>query len=148
MAVYPNSKVELLFVAITVGVIASEFSRFVNVEHLVWIPDRDRINDVEDYLSANIFAGIYNYLTKKNIRLGLGKAASEEDKWFKEFIRIPDYIVGTLADVDLENLSVSSLKFAAMLTDYFKGNAQNNLVFKLWLEPNNDFGTGRLVFSD
>ncbi|SHL31286.1 hypothetical protein [Flavobacterium saccharophilum] len=110
-----------------------------NIEIFGWFSDRDKIFDVQNGFIVNIFNNnLHCLLYDKQIPYQFVSSLSNSnfDVFYDQFIKIPDYIAGTLADYNMIDNLVSKDKFDIMLTKYMGNNTHNNFVFKIFKEDN------------
>jgi len=140
----PNYKLfkDVVLIALFVGYIASLIKNELNASDIAWFSDRDKV--ITKYLGivlelANVnFHSIYYETNKEPLEFGLTVSQPKETEklWYEELNKIPDYIAGTVADLNIKDGSVSKDKFNTMLSNVF---ADNNkcVVLKLDLSRNN-----------
>jgi len=139
---------QMFIVTVLGGYLCAFINKQIDIDVLGWFSDRDPINDVCDGLSLDLFDINFIQLGKKDTCKFIGaKANSSSDEWYKELTRICDYIVGTLADYDMLNNSITKLKFDQMLTGFFSNNKVNNFVFKLDFDNRGEVQCSRLSFN-
>ncbi len=109
-----------------------------NLKLYGWFSDRDKLFDIENGLVANFFHNtLHGLIDDKNFQFGTAIADCNFDIFYDEFIKIPDYIAGTLADYNMTQNVISKDKFNTMLTDYMGDNEYNNYIFSLSVEKSN-----------
>nr|WP_294861274.1 hypothetical protein [uncultured Fluviicola sp.] len=96
-----------------------------------WFSDRDAINDICDGVSSSLFYSNLWELTEFDGKFAYTLAKSTSDPFFDEFIRIPDYIAGTLADLDFDEMAFSKDKFKNIFINYMAENNHNNFIFEI-----------------
>ncbi len=118
------------------GFISSLIVKRTRADSFVWFSDRDAINDVGDLLSVDMFQHfMVRFGEISHCKFGSSYATSRDILFYEEFLRIPDYIAGTIADYNLENNQLSKEKFTFFLKEYMADNNHNNFVFSF---RNND----------
>lgn len=79
-----------------------------NAKHIYWISDRDEIINFQDGIVHEFirlgYANLLNRRVPDDKVYGFLEAKDYDQKIFDEFIRIPDYISGTIASMDFENV--------------------------------------------
>lgn len=97
-----------------------------------WISDRDDVNDVANHFSCSLFNIYLNeFLENKNYQFYATPSGSDDDEWYVDLTKLPDYITGTLADYDMQNDKVSHDKFKPILSNHIADNIRNMHVLKL-----------------
>lgn len=112
-------------------------SRVNHLETFGWFSDRDRIGDIEDSLVLYLFHNnLHGLMNSKNFNFAATPARSTTKIFYEEYIKIPDYIAGTLADYNMKDNLISKEKFDTILTDYMADNTYNNYVFRIFKDDN------------
>lgn len=102
------------------------------LEIIGWFSDRDAINEVCENFSIDLFNYyMQSFCYENNFNVVASLAGSNDNAFYEELVRIPDYIAGTLADFDMDIELISKSKFDTILTEYMAENSTNNFVFKL-----------------
>lgn len=102
-----------------------------------WFSDRDKIMDVENSFITDMFHNnLHTLIDKKEFQFATTHAKSTSEIFYNQFVKIPDYIAGTLADYNLQDNLVSKDKFNTILTEYMADNIYNNFVFEIYMEDN------------
>ena len=113
-------------------------NRVDKLEIFGWFSDRDKLLDVENGIAINFFHNnLHVLIDNKNFQFATSLSDCNFDIFYDQYIKIPDYIVGTLADYDLENNQISKDKFNTVLTNYMGDNQYNNYVFRIFKKDNN-----------
>ncbi|MCU4158440.1 hypothetical protein J1N10_20880, partial [Carboxylicivirga sp. A043] len=103
-----------------------------------WFSDRDSLLDIEGGIALNFFHNaLHGLIDNKDFQFATSLADCTFDIFYDQFIKIPDYIAGALADYNLEKNTISKEKFNKVLTDYMGDNNFNNHVFRLFYEDEN-----------
>lgn len=131
-----NKKIKILknmFLITSIGsYICTQFANKTNAEIFGWFSDRDEINDVADKYSLDLFNFQFSeYLKNRKCEFVAAPASSQDNEWYHELIKIPDFITGTLADYNFETERVSHDKFIPLLRELIADNDRNIFVFKL-----------------
>jgi hypothetical protein len=120
-------------------------NRVDKLEIYGWFSDRDKLLDIEKGFALNLFHNnLHGLIDNKNFQFVTSLADCNFDIFYDQYIKIPDYIVGTLADYDLENNQISKEKFNMVLTNYMGDNQYNNYVFRIF-KKDNIFNCGKIV---
>lgn len=105
-----------------------------------WISDRDAMFDRYDGLAFDLAFLIWLVSrTSKSAapapvpKLAFALPGMDDVNDYEEFIRLPDYLAGTLADVSMPDLQFSHVKFAPLFTQVFV-NSSNNAVVQIVAE--------------
>jgi len=108
-----------------------------NIELFGWFSDRDAINEVCNNFSIELFQYyLHGLVGGKNITFVASPASSKDNAFYEEFVRIPDYIAGTLADYNIQNNTITKNKFNDILTNYMAENQDNNFIFRIFIQEN------------
>ena len=98
-------------IAVTVHIMSTiiEFLLIkANAKHIYWISDRDEIINFQDGIVHEFirlgYANLLNRRVPDDKVYGFLEAEDYDQKIFDEFVRIPDYISGTIASMDFENV--------------------------------------------
>ena len=131
-----NKKIKILknmFLITSIGsYLCTQFANKTNAEIMGWFSDRDEINDVADKYSIDLFNFQFcEYLKNRNCEFVAAPASSQDNEWYQELIKIPDFITGALADYSFETELVSHNKFIPLLRELIADNDRNVFVFKL-----------------
>lgn len=116
-----------------------------------WMSDRDKLFEVGNGLILHLFHNTLHSLLpedKKNFVFTGAMANSSFNIFYDEFIKIPDYIVGTLADYNLEENSISHEKFNTVLTKFMGDNSVNNFVFKIFKSDLEKFNCAKIEIKN
>lgn len=146
-----NKKIKILknlFLITSIGsYICTQFANKTNAEIFGWFSDRDEINDVADHYASDLFNIQFNaYLKNRNCQFISSRADSNTDDWYGDFIKIPDFISGTLADFDLETKNVSHKKFLPVLRDLICDNERNVFIFEINFKSDNTLECSRIKY--
>lgn len=119
--------------------------------HIRWISDRDAMFNKFDGVTFDL-AFLYFELLKKQAgrqsyypEIQFGLPGWDGVNQFSEFIRIPDYLAGTAADLSLPSLEFTHQKFLPVFENVFV-NAQNAAVIEV-LGSKGKVTTRRVGFS-
>jgi hypothetical protein len=121
-------------------------SEINEIEVIGWFSDRDKIFEIGDGLIINFFQNnLHGLLTEKNSSYQFVSSLSNSnfDIFYDHFIKIPDYIAGTLADFNIDKNLISKNKFDKILTEYMGAETNNNFVFRIFKE-NDQFKCGKI----
>lgn len=98
-------------ISITVHIMSSiiEFLLIkANAKHILWISDRDKITDFQDGVVSEFVRIYYANLLNKRVSdhevYGFWGGKEYNKEIFDELVRIPDYICGSLASMDFDNV--------------------------------------------
>lgn len=119
------------------------------IEVFGWFSDRDKIFDIGNGIVINFFQNnLHGLLTeeKRSYQFASSMSNSNFDIFYDQFIKVPDYIAGTLADYNMEKNLISKDKFDRILTDFMGDNTHNNFVFRIFKE-NNQFNCGKIIIN-
>ncbi len=136
---------QIHLVAAMVATLCNMLNQAVSARAIRWISDRDALFERHDAVVSDL-AYVY-YLTQaielttpeqretQNIGSSLATLRFEIPEKtgkhrFDELIRLPDYLAGTLADLDSETMAVSKEKFDVVLHSVFV-NSENNWLIQL-----------------
>lgn len=124
--------------------ILTEASIISDLEIITWISDRDSMlsfkqDSIGDYLLSQVHS-IYHILCLNNNyspdgKLLLVKPDLGWNDLYDSFIRIPDYIAGTLADFDFKTQKNTHGKFEKIKNGTFAAE-DRNLIYELFFHPN------------
>lgn len=137
-----NKKIKQLIDVILIPFLGAYVSSIVlnridKLETYGWFSDRDKIMDIEDGIASDFFHNNLHILMKNKIFEYVTSVADcKFDIFYDNYIKIPDYIVGTLADYNLDSNLVSKDKFNTILTDYMSSNKYNNHIFRVFRKDN------------
>lgn len=120
----------LYFVSLLGGYIASLLYREAKLSALVWLSDRDSINEICHNVVRELFQITFINITKRNAQLAFTSANSESDEWYKELTRIPDYLTGTISNYDFSKNIIPQGKFAKMAHLHLRANVQNTFLYR------------------
>lgn len=112
---------------------------------LGWFSDRDAINEICHGVSMDLFRSNLWELTRYSGEFAFAAANSKSNAFYEEFVRIPDYIAGTLADLNFTDDTFTSDKFKTIYTDYMANNVRNNFVFEIDFNNNGNYSCRRLT---
>jgi hypothetical protein len=73
-------------------------------------------------------------------------AGSQDSEWYRELVKIPDFLTGALADYDLETGDISHDKFGPLIRDLISDNGRNVFVFRLKFNKEYPVECTRLLF--
>jgi len=106
-----------------------------NIELFGWFSDRDAINEVCNNFSIELFQYFLHGLNDgKNFKFVASPAGSNDNAFYEELVRIPDYIAGAISDYNMKDNLISKNKFDEVLTNYMADNEHNNFVFNIFVE--------------
>ena len=106
-----------------------------NIEIFGWFSDQDAINDICNNFSVELFQYyLHRLINGKDITFVSCPASSSIKIFYDVFVRIPDYLAGTLADYNMNENTISKNKFDKILTNYMAENQYNNFIFRLFAE--------------
>lgn len=98
-------------ISITVHIMSSiiEFLLIkANAKHILWISDRDTITDFQDGVVSEFVRIYYANLLNKRVSddevYGFWGGKDYDKEIFDELVRVPDYICGSLASMDFNNV--------------------------------------------
>lgn len=117
--------------------VASIFDRTANIDAISWISDRDKVNDLPDNFCCKLLANTFGALLENNTTLLIVPRPSESSEFLDELNRIPDYITGSMADLDLVNGKTTKDKFGVFIKKYLV-NTDKNILIKLDYLKNNE----------
>ena len=106
---------------------------------ILWCSDRDNILNylkksiLQPFVFDMIQTDVYRLNPKNRYHLDFLRKTSID---FDELVRIPDYIAGTISDLNLEKVSVSHEKFLPILYSFLT-NPNKSLVLSLKNNSNN-----------
>ena len=137
-----------LFLITSIGsYICTQFANRTKAEIFGWFSDRDEINDIADNFSIDLFnIQFCEYLINRNCQFVGARASSKDNEFYKEFIKIPDFITGTLADYNFQNGQVSHDKFIPMLRELVADNERNIFVFRIKFKDDTSMECARVTF--
>jgi len=132
-------------VAAMVATVSNMLNQAVSARAIRWISDRDALFERHGAVVSDL-AYVY-YLTQavefatpeqreaQNLGASLATLGFEIPEKtgkhrFDELVRLPDYLAGTLADLDSETMAVSRGKFSVVLNNVFV-NSKNNWLVQL-----------------
>ena len=130
-------------VATTVATLCNMLNQAVSARAIRWISDRDALFERQDAVVSDL-AYAY-YLTQviefstpeqreaQGLRASLATLGFEIPERtgkhrFDELVRLPDYLAGTLADLDSETMAISKEKFDVVLNNVFVNSKNNSLL--------------------
>ena len=136
---------QIHLVAAMVATLCNMLNQAVSARAIRWISDRDALFERHDAVVSDL-AYVY-YLTQAielttpeqretqyigsslaTLRFEIPEKTGKHR--FDELIRLPDYLAGTLADLDSETMAVSKEKFDVVLHSVFV-NSENNWLIQL-----------------
>lgn len=138
------------------------FKHVPDIENICWLSDRDKIlttfgQEGKEQISPMIF-NLINYRSKmlfsmltvpfkKNseVILSFGYPEPVGRMWYDSLIRIPDFIVGSLADNDQQEMIVSKEIFKEVLEKVIS-NEDLNLIFRINF-INGELSTTKTIYS-
>lgn len=136
---------QIHLVAAMVATLCNMLNQAVSAKTIRWISDRDALFERHDavvsdlayvyYLAQAIEFATPEQREAQNLGASLATLGFEIPERtgrhrFDELIRLPDYLAGTLADLDSETMSVSREKFGVILNNVFV-NSRNNWLVQL-----------------
>lgn len=123
---------DMLLVASIGGYLSAAIADITHAEKMAWLSDRDAINDLGKLLSTRVFHSIFTACTSnQSCEFFVAPARCKDKEWYHQFIKIPDYITGALADFDMDENVISHEKFATLLRNVIADNNHNILVYKM-----------------
>jgi hypothetical protein len=140
---------DITLASLFAAVIAMYVAKLTVARSMFWFSDRDSIvtayNRVAfDLLGMHFYQACYEYGGRyESIRLGVG--GTEEQPWYDELVRVPDYLAGALSAFDRETRDVSTHKHLALLTRVIS-DAPNIAVVETKVQRN-AFGCETLILS-
>lgn len=120
----------MFLVSLLGGYVGSLLCRETDLSSLTWMSDRDRTTEICNNLIRDLFQITLIDITKENIQFNFTTSNSSSDEWYKEMVRIPDYLTGTIASLDFDTMSVSHDKFLKMLQLHFSYNIENTFLYR------------------
>lgn len=136
---------QIHLVAAMVATLCNMLNQAVSAKAIRWISDRDALFERHDAVVSDL-AYVYYLIQaiefatpeqREDQNLGsslatLGFEIPEKSgrHRFDELVRLPDYLAGTLADLDGETMTVSKEKFGVVLNSVFI-NSKNNWLVQL-----------------
>lgn len=120
----------LYFVSLLGGYIGSILYREAGLSTLAWLSDRDSTNEICFNVVRELFQITLINIIKANIQFVFTSANSHSDEWYKELIRIPDYLTGTIAKFDFAQNQITKDKFGKILHLHFRRNFENTFLFR------------------
>jgi len=134
-------KKDIVIISVIASYLLFEFCRLHgNIEIIGWFSDRDKVVEFGGkkfnfpilYNLANIYFHAFYENLKQKPELVFGKILNEQS-WYDEFNRIPDYICGALADYNFDKNICSHRKHIKLIEDLIASNKKIrifNLIFK------------------
>jgi hypothetical protein len=134
---------QIHLVAAMIATLCNMLNEAVSAKAIRWISDRDALFERHDavvsdlayvyYLTQAIEFATPEQLDARNLGASLATLGFEIPEKagkhrFDELVRLPDYLAGTLADLDSETMSVSKEKFDVVLNNVFVDSRNNWLV--------------------
>ena len=124
----------------------------VKPSHIRWISDRDAMFDRHNGIAFDL--GYIYFLLERNSIQSTNKMIlppkftfvlpyMDGERSFSEFIRLPDYLAGTLADISLSQMRFSHEKFIHVFTGALIGSKNNTIIEVL---SNNEVMTTRRIY--
>jgi hypothetical protein len=94
------------------------------VEKIGWFPDRDNITTAFGEIIYDLVHRLFREFWKKPAEgiLNFGKGEKKGAMWFDGLNRFPDYLAGTISDLNLTKLQCSGEKQALILKSVFAVN--------------------------
>ena len=120
----------LYFVGLLGGYIGSLLYKESALTTLVWLSDRDSVNEICSNLVRELFQITLINITKQNIQFAFTRANSDSDEWYKELTRIPDYLTGTVSNFNFSGSTITKDKFSQMTQFHLRGNTQNTFLYR------------------
>lgn len=125
----------LYFVSLLGGYLASLIYREAQLSTLVWLSDRDSINEICHNVVRELFQITLINIIKRNIQFAFTSANSNSEEWYKELTRIPDYLTGAVSNFDFTKNTISQGKFAQIAHSHLRGNFQNTFLYRFVTDP-------------
>ncbi|ERL01336.1 hypothetical protein O999_23155 [Pseudomonas putida LF54] len=131
----------------------AEISERADVEIISWLSDRDSMLTFKNKLIGDYMLEQVSYLyhtlclyidVDPKGKLILTKPETEGELSYDSFVRVPDYIAGTLADFDFEKQEASHPKFDTIRDGVFAAE-KRNIFYKVFFHP--DFQAHRLMWG-
>lgn len=145
-----NIYIDIFLVAFLGGYVSSIILKELNeIEVYGWFSDRDRIFEIGNGIIINFFQNnLHALITHKHNSYKFASSLSNSnfDIFYDQFVKIPDYIAGTLADYDMTENLISKDKFNTVLTDYMGDNTHNNFVYRIFKEENR-FSCAKIIIE-
>ena len=130
------------------SVLCTQLANRTTAEMMGWFSDRDEINDVADKLSLDLFNIQFSEtLINTDCKFVVAPASSRDDEFYEEFVRVPDYITGALADYKVDTDEITHDKFAPVIRDLIADNTRNVFVFRLVFDQLVGLSCSRILFS-
>ncbi|MFT8210897.1 MAG: hypothetical protein ACMZI0_10555 [Symbiopectobacterium sp.] len=122
----------------------TEVSVSANVEIISWLSDRDNMltfkhKRIGDFMLEQVSTAYHVLCINNGIgpagKLLLVKPDTMGELLYDSFIRVPDYIAGTLADFDFEKQETTHSKFEKIKNGTFAEECRN-ISYQLFFHPN------------
>ncbi len=133
---------QILIINFLASYIAYIISRETKVTNIAWFSDRDAILDSYQNIVVDLFGMNHHGLCERDkidgskIKIFIGKPDNKENEnqmWYDELIRLPDFITGTLSDYNFAEHLVSKPKFNSMMEGCIANNS-NISILKLFFD--------------
>lgn len=144
---------DIEIIASLAAYLLTEISERANFEIIAWLSDRDSMltfkhKFIGDYLLEQVSKLYHIFFVNSNIdskgKLILTKPEAAGELAYDSFVRVPDYIAGTLADFDFNKQEASHSKFDTIRDGVFTAE-KRNIFYKLFFHPN--FRAHRLMWG-
>jgi len=131
----------------------TEVSERANVEIIAWLSDRDSMltfkhKFIGDYMLEQVSKLYHTLCVNSDVdpkgKLILTKPETVGKLAYDSFVRVPDYIAGTLADFDFDKQKASHPKFDTIRDGVFAAE-KRNIFYKVFFHPN--FQAHRLMWG-
>jgi len=137
---------DMLLITFLGAYVSSFLADETKAEIFGWFSDRDAINEICENVSIDIFNYYFATQIEHNCQFVAAPAASTDNAFYEELVRIPDYITGALADYNHETDQISKDKFDTVLTEFMAENEFNSFVFKVKFDSSAGTSCSRLLF--
>lgn len=120
-----------------------------STEIIGWFSDRDALltkhqNSASDFFHINLHGLSGN---SDAVKIVIGKPNDDsDDMWYDDLNKLPDYITGVVADWNLDENSISHVKFSEMLRNVV-ADSSNISIIKLYKATNNNWTCVRIIAS-
>lgn len=142
----------IMIVNILAAYIGYLLCREVTVELLGWFSDRDDMITAYRGIAFDFFSMNYHGLCEQSdinnsntkLAIGIPEADGKGGMWYDQINRMPDFLCGTLADLDLNGSDVLTGKFMKMLYGYVADNNRISVI-RTYLDSDRKLNCARVV---
>jgi len=133
----------LLLITLVGSYFACMIANYTNAEKIAWFSDRDAIHEVGDQFSSALFQIYFNqFLINEKTEFYVAPAISTSTEWYKELVKIPDFISGAIADYNMQTDQTTHDKFTPLLREVIAENNKNIFIIKMSGDP---FSMSRII---